>query len=159
LDTKRLINRTVYSGATFPESLTLQNPTARIGCIVGATARGNAAFPIHELKINAAIQGLIAIGATLWLLDAPDRIWPWFALGWACLVALMNAAIEIQEGTIGSAAAFAVILGGPLAWAGWAVQPRGYAILGWICIGFAALLVVAVIVRCILAAWPRSSNP
>ena len=123
------------------------------------THRRGAAFPIHELKINAAIQALIAVGVTLWLLDAPDRIWPWFALGWACLAALLNAALETQEGTIPSAAAFAAVLGGPLAWAGWSVQPRGYVVLGWICIGFAASLAVALIVRCILAAWPRSSNP
>jgi len=71
----------------------------------------------------------------------------------------MNAALEIQEGTIPSAAAFAIVLGGPLAWAGWSVQPLGYAVLGWTCIGFAGFLAVAVIVRCILALWPRSSNP
>jgi hypothetical protein len=71
----------------------------------------------------------------------------------------MNATLEIQEGTIPSSAAFAVILGAPLAWAGWSVQPLGYVVLGWICIGFAAFLAVAFIVRCILAAWPRSSNP
>jgi hypothetical protein len=70
----------------------------------------------------------------------------------------MNATIEIQEGTIPSAAVFAVVLGGPLAWAGWSVQSLGYVWLGWICIGFAALFVVALIVRCILAAWPRNSN-
>ena len=125
----------------------------------GKPTERSCAFPIGELKINAAIQALIAIGVTLWLLEAPDRIWPWFALGWACLAAAMNAAIEIQEGTIASSAVFALFLGAPLAWAGYSVQHLGYGALGWICLGFAALLVVALIVRCILAAWPRSSNP
>ena len=110
------------------------------------------AFPIHELKINAALQALIAIRVTVWQLDAPDRIWPYFALGWACVAAFLNATLEIQEGTIPSAAAFAVLLGGPLAWVGWWVQPRGYAVLGWVCIGFAAFLAVALVVRLILAA-------
>ena len=105
------------------------------------------AFPIGELKHSCAIQVLIATGLTLWLLEESGRVWPWFALGWACLAAAMNAALEIQEGTIASAAVFAVVLGAPLAWAGWWVQPRGYVILGWICIGFAGLLVAAVLVN------------
>ena len=159
MDTKRLPNRTVYSGATIAENFTYQNPTGRIGCIVGATSTRGTAFPINELKINVAIQALIAIGITVWQLDSPDRIWPYFALGWACVAALMNANLEIQEGTVASSAVFAVLLGGPLAWGGWAVQPRGYVILGWICIGAAALLAVAVLVRLILAALKRPSSP
>jgi transaldolase len=74
----------------------------------GKPTERSCAFPIGELKINAAIQALIAIGVTLWLLEAPDRIWPWFALGWACLAAFLNASLEIQEGTIASAAVFAL---------------------------------------------------
>ena len=66
---------------------------------------------------------------------------------------------EIQGGTILSALAFAIGLGVPLAWAGWSVQSLGYIVLGWICIGSAGFLAVAVIVRCILAAWPRNSIP
>ena len=58
-----------------------------------------------------------------------------------------------------SALAFAGALGAPLAWAGWSVQALGYLVLGWICIASAGFLAVAVIVRCILAAWPRNSNP
>jgi hypothetical protein len=113
----------------------------------GKPTERSCAFPIGELKINAAIQALIAIGVTLWLLEAPDRIWPWFALGWACLAAFLNASLEIQEGTIASSAVFALFLGAPLAWAGWSVQPRGYVVLGWICIGLAGLLVAAVLVN------------
>jgi hypothetical protein len=47
----------------------------------------------------------------------------------------------------------------PLAFTGWRVQSLGYAWLGWICIGIAGVFAVALIVRCILAAWPRNSNP
>jgi len=67
--------------------------------------------------------------------------------------------LEIQDGTVAGSLGFAAFAGAPLAWTGWSVQPLGYVVLGWICIGFAALFVVALIVRCILAAWPRNSNP
>ena len=125
----------------------------------GKPTERSGAFPIGELNINAAIQALIAIGVTLWLLEAPGRIWPWFALGWACLAAACIAILEIQEGTLRDSLTFSAFSGAPLAWTGWVVQSRGYPLLGWICIGFAALFVVALIVRCILAAWPRNSNP
>lgn len=96
---------------------------------------------------------------TLWQLEAPGRVWPWFVLGFACIAAFCIASLEIQEGTVRGSLAFAAIAGPPLAWTGYSVQQLGYGVLGWICLGFAALLVVALIVRCILAAWPRSSNP
>ncbi len=111
------------------------------------------------MKHSCAIQVLIATGLTLWLLEEPGRVWPWFALGWACLCALCIVMLEIQEGTVRGSLAFSAFTGAPLAWTGWSVQSLGYAGLGWTCIGFAALFAVALIVRCILAAWPRSSNP
>jgi len=60
------------------------------------------AFSIGELKHGCAIQVLIATGLTLWLLEEPGRVWPWFALGWACLCALCIVMLEIQEGTYAS---------------------------------------------------------
>ena len=111
------------------------------------------------MKHSCAIQVLIATGLTLWLLDEPGRTWPWIALGWACLCALCIVMLEIQESSVRGTLLFGLFTGGPLAWTGWSVQPLGYVVPGWICIGFAALFVVALIVRCILAAWPRNSNP
>jgi len=51
----------------------------------GKPTERSCAFPIGELKINAAIQALIAIGVTFWLLEAPDRIWPF---GFAAFLAV-----------------------------------------------------------------------
>ena len=84
------------------------------------------AFPIGELKHSCAIQVLIATGLTLWLLEAPARVWPWIALGWACLCALCIVMLEIQDGTVAGSLGFSLFAGGPLAWTGWSVQPLGY---------------------------------
>jgi len=143
--------------ATQTKGLHFQNPTHDLGYLRKPHRRR--AFPIGELKHSCAIQVLIATGLTLWLLEEPGRVWPWFALGWACLAAACIAILEIQEGTLRDSLTFSAFSGAPLAWTGWVVQSRGYPVLGWICIGSAALFVVALIVRCILAAWPRNSNP
>jgi len=116
-------------------------------------------FPIGELKVSCAIQVWISTGVTCLLLEDPGRLWPWLALGAACVAALCIAALEIQEGTPGGALAFMALAGGPLAWVGWWVQTLGYFALGWMCIAIAGFFPAALIVRCILAAWPRSSNP
>ena len=157
LGLKRPVTKIVYSGLRNAESLSFQNPTSGLDYLLKTHRR--CAFPIGELKINCAIQVWIWAGVTLWLLENPGRLWPWFALGGACLAALCIALLEIQEGSVAGALAFGAIAGGPLAWTGWSVQSLGYVWLGWICIGFAGLFAVAAIVRCILAAWPRSSNP
>jgi hypothetical protein len=95
----------------------------------------------------------------LWLLEEPGRAWPLFALGWASLTTLCVALLELQEGTAASALIYCSLVGGPLAWGGTSVQAFGYPVLGWICIGIAALSAASVIARCILALWQRSSNP
>ena len=116
------------------------------------------AFPIGELKNNCVLQTWICVGVTLWLLEEPGRLWPWFVLGWASLATLLVALVELQEGTPASALIYCSLVGGPLAWGGKLVQAFGYPVLGWICIGIGALSAASVIARCILALWQRSSN-
>jgi len=118
------------------------------------------AFPINELRINCLLQSWICIGVTQWLLTDPGRLWPWFTLGWASLASLLVATLlEPDPGAIAGSLLFAALAAVPLAWAGWSVQALGYTGLGWIALGAAGLLAAIVVVRCILSAWPRSSNP
>jgi hypothetical protein len=87
------------------------------------------------------IQALACAAVTLWQLDEPGRLWPWFVLGWGCFASLAVAMLQPQTGTPLSSLAFALALGGPLAWAGWHAQSLGYAVLGWAGFAIAPLFV------------------
>ena len=88
------------------------------------------------------IQSWICVGLAWWLLGDPGRLWPWFVLGWACFASLAVALLEPQTGTPVSSLAYAAIVGGPLASAGWHVQSLGYTALGWICYAIAPIFVL-----------------
>ena len=92
--------------------------------------------------MNCVIQAFICAGVTLWLLEDPGRLWPWFVLGWGCFASLAVALLQPQTGTPVSSLLFAVALGGPLAWAGWHAQSLGYSVPGWITFAVAPLFVL-----------------
>lgn len=98
----------------------------------------------------------LCLGVTLWLLEGPDRLWPWFPVGWAVLGTL--ATTGVCEHWIEALGAL-LFAGAPLAYAGYRLEALGYAGLGWICWGVAAILAVNLTARGILALWQRNSSP
>jgi len=103
----------------------------RASDVSSAQLRRSRAFPISELKINCVIQALACAGVTVWQVNEPGQVWPWFLLGWGCFASLAVAMLQPQTGTPLSSLAYALVLGAPLAWAGWHVQSLGYVVLGW----------------------------
>jgi hypothetical protein len=93
-----------------------------------------------ELNISVAIQSWIAIGLTVWLLDSPDRVWPFFALGYPAAGVLAVSSFLVDDWSFGIFGSLAAL---PLAGAGWWVIGMGYPILGWICIAIGVLYLVA----------------
>ena len=100
------------------------------------------------MRLNIAVINWVCIGVTLWQLDSPGRLWPWFVLGWAALYTLVfGALLEPEYQGYLAPLVYTILLAGPLVWAGWSVQPLGYVLLGWICIGAAAGLVAITLAK------------
>ena len=93
------------------------------------------------------------MGITLAFLDAPGQIWPWFAMGWAYMAALLCLYLIRSW----APAAFLGLLGAvPLAYAGFALFDLGYGVLAWASWGVAGVLVVSVAVTSLKAALKRA---
>jgi hypothetical protein len=99
---------------------------------------------------------LASLGGTLWLLDAPGRIWPWFPVGVAAWGAIALAGISTHEGTPAAiqAAVAALIVGGAAYYAGGKFVALGYAGLYWLCLGIVGVHALNVAIRVVLACRP-----
>jgi hypothetical protein len=94
------------------------------------------------------------VGVTLWILDAPERMWPWFPLGYAAMGSLLLMPLESEErrAALVQAAIELVILGSAMAYAGYKVLALDYQYLAWMCWAVAGGLAANVAVRLALVA-------
>jgi len=83
------------------------------------------------------------VGITLAFLEAPGRIWPWFAMGWAYMAALLSLYLISNWAP---AAFLGLLSAAPLAFAGFALLDLGYGVLAWASWGVAGVLLVRVAV-------------
>ena len=61
--------------------------------------------------MNCAIQAFACAGVTLWQVNEPGHLWPWFVLGWGCFASLAVAMLQPQTGTPLSSLAYALVRG------------------------------------------------
>jgi len=76
-----------------------------------------------------------SLGGTVWLLDAPGRIWPWFPVVFAVLCALLLVAVASEDGgpAVTQALVAGLLVGGAFWYAGEKFLALGYGALRWAC--------------------------
>jgi len=104
----------------------------------------------------SSIIVLASLAGTVWLLDAPGRIWPWFPVVVAAWGAVALAVISTHIGTPAAiqAAVVAFIIGGTACYAGVKFGALGYTGLYWLCLGIAGVHALNVAIRAVLACLP-----
>lgn len=96
---------------------------------------------------------LASLGGTVWLLDAPERIWPWFPVAFAAWAAVALAGISTYEGTPAAVQAViaALFVGGAAYYAGGKFAALGYSGLYWLCLAIVGVHALNVAIRVVLA--------
>ncbi len=100
------------------------------------------------------------LGVTLWLLESPDRLWPWLVVGYAALAGASLVTISDTDGWPAAVQAVIglVLLGGAFYYVGERLLELEYSVLRWVCWVVAGAHALNAAVR-IVAASVRKSKP
>ena len=100
------------------------------------------------------MQIAACLGGTLWLLDAPDRIWPWFTVVFAALgaIGLVFLTYEERGAALAQAIAGLLLVGGAFYYAGGKFLALEYDALRWLCWGIAGAHALNAVVAVVVAA-------